>query len=130
MAGTPSESTRPLAWITGGATGIGFEAARQLAARGFRVAISGRRAAELEAGVPVGRGAKVLPGAVRRLAPQGVVGGALFGVGQDGVGREPIGRQDRFIMRKNELADRPDLPEAREGPGKAGEVPERRVPHA
>ena len=49
MAGTPSESTRPLAWITGGATGIGFEAARQLAARGFRVAISGRRAAELEA---------------------------------------------------------------------------------
>ena len=42
-------SSRPLAWVTGGATGIGFEAARLLAGKGYRIAISGRRIAELEA---------------------------------------------------------------------------------
>ena len=42
-------SSRPLAWVTGGATGIGFEAARLLAGKGYRIAISGRRVAELEA---------------------------------------------------------------------------------
>lgn len=44
-----AESSRPLAWITGGATGIGFETARLLAGKGYRIAISGRRAGELEA---------------------------------------------------------------------------------
>jgi len=46
MTSTPT-SAGPLAWITGGATGIGFEAARLLAGKGFRLAISGRRAPEL-----------------------------------------------------------------------------------
>ncbi len=49
MTSTTQPSTRPLAWITGGATGIGYEAARLLAAQGYRIAISGRRAPELEA---------------------------------------------------------------------------------
>jgi NADP-dependent 3-hydroxy acid dehydrogenase YdfG len=40
-------SDRPLAWITGGATGIGLESARRLARAGYRVAISGRRDSEL-----------------------------------------------------------------------------------
>lgn len=37
----------PVAWITGGATGIGLETARQLGRSGHRVVISGRREAEL-----------------------------------------------------------------------------------
>ncbi len=41
-------SNRPLAWITGGATGIGFESARLLARAGYRVAVSGRREAALQ----------------------------------------------------------------------------------
>ncbi len=40
-----------VAWVTGGGTGIGLEVARTLGARGARVAISGRRAAELDAAV-------------------------------------------------------------------------------
>jgi NADP-dependent 3-hydroxy acid dehydrogenase YdfG len=40
-----------IAWITGGATGIGFAAARQLAASGWRVVLSGRRAALLHEAV-------------------------------------------------------------------------------
>ena len=36
-----------LAWITGGATGIGLAAAQALGAAGFKVVISGRRAEEL-----------------------------------------------------------------------------------
>ena len=35
-------TTRPLAMITGGSSGIGYELARQLAGRGYDVAISGR----------------------------------------------------------------------------------------
>jgi NADP-dependent 3-hydroxy acid dehydrogenase YdfG len=42
-------SSSKLAWITGGGTGIGLAAARQLASQGWRVAISGRREAELQA---------------------------------------------------------------------------------
>ena len=38
-----------VAWITGGGTGIGLAAARQLASQGWHVAISGRREAELKA---------------------------------------------------------------------------------
>ena len=40
-----------IAWITGGATGIGLAAARALAAEGARVAISGRRADVLDRAV-------------------------------------------------------------------------------
>ncbi|HYF59609.1 MAG TPA: SDR family NAD(P)-dependent oxidoreductase [Burkholderiaceae bacterium] len=47
-----SDSTRPsaarIAWVTGGATGIGRATARRLAQGGATVAISGRRADELE----------------------------------------------------------------------------------
>jgi NADP-dependent 3-hydroxy acid dehydrogenase YdfG len=46
-----ASNERRLAWITGGATGIGFESARLLAGSGFRVAVSGRRDAELRAAV-------------------------------------------------------------------------------
>ena len=40
-----------VAWITGGATGIGLAAARALAKEGAVVVISGRRSAEIEAAV-------------------------------------------------------------------------------
>lgn len=40
-----------LAWITGGATGIGLETARSLAVAGAHVVLSGRRQAELDAAV-------------------------------------------------------------------------------
>jgi len=42
------QSGEKLAWITGGATGIGFASARALGAAGFNVVISGRRAEELD----------------------------------------------------------------------------------
>jgi NADP-dependent 3-hydroxy acid dehydrogenase YdfG len=41
------ERLRGTAWITGGATGIGLACARRLGSAGMRVAISGRREAEL-----------------------------------------------------------------------------------
>ncbi|MCP5265767.1 MAG: SDR family NAD(P)-dependent oxidoreductase [Burkholderiaceae bacterium] len=41
----------PLAWITGGGSGIGLAAARALGSAGFTLALSGRRAATLEAAV-------------------------------------------------------------------------------
>lgn len=47
MTSKQSTGAKPLAWITGGATGIGFESARLLAAQGYRLALSGRREAEL-----------------------------------------------------------------------------------
>lgn len=40
-----------VAWVTGGATGIGLESARALAAAGAVVVVSGRRQAELDAAV-------------------------------------------------------------------------------
>lgn len=40
-----------LAWVTGGGSGIGLAAARVLGRAGYRVALSGRRAAELGAAV-------------------------------------------------------------------------------
>jgi NADP-dependent 3-hydroxy acid dehydrogenase YdfG len=40
-------NNKPVAWITGGATGIGFAAAQTLAAAGYAVVISGRREVEL-----------------------------------------------------------------------------------
>lgn len=43
-----SRSGDRLAWITGGATGIGLAAARALGAAGFKLVISGRRAEELD----------------------------------------------------------------------------------
>ncbi len=54
----------PLAWITGGATGIGLASAEKLGAQGYRVVISGRRQAELDA-------------AVARLVAAGVQASAL-----------------------------------------------------
>jgi NADP-dependent 3-hydroxy acid dehydrogenase YdfG len=42
---------KQVAWITGGATGIGLAAARALAKEGAVVVISGRRSAEIEAAV-------------------------------------------------------------------------------
>ncbi|NDH34315.1 MAG: SDR family NAD(P)-dependent oxidoreductase [Betaproteobacteria bacterium] len=42
-----SDQAKPLAWITGGATGIGLASASALGNAGFRVVISGRREAEL-----------------------------------------------------------------------------------
>lgn len=44
-------SDRKVAWVTGGGTGIGLETARQLAAAGHAVVVSGRRQAELDAAV-------------------------------------------------------------------------------
>lgn len=41
-------STAPVAWITGGATGIGLATARALGEAGWTVALSGRRAQALE----------------------------------------------------------------------------------
>ncbi len=41
---------------------------------------------EFEAGIPVGRRAKILPGAVCAFLAQVVIGGALFRIGQHGVG--------------------------------------------
>lgn len=50
--GAPASAARPLAglvaWITGGGSGIGQACARALAAEGARVAVSGRRAEEIE----------------------------------------------------------------------------------
>lgn len=43
------DSDRKVAWVTGGGTGIGFACARALAQAGWHVAISGRRAAALDA---------------------------------------------------------------------------------
>lgn len=40
-----------VAWITGGATGIGFAAAQALGAAGFKVVVSGRRSEELDKAV-------------------------------------------------------------------------------
>ena len=45
------QSGDKLAWITGGATGIGFASAKALGAAGFKVVISGRRAEELDKAV-------------------------------------------------------------------------------
>ena len=42
---------KQVAWITGGATGIGLAAARALAKEGAVVVISGRRSAEIESAV-------------------------------------------------------------------------------
>ena len=53
------QSQGKLAWITGGATGIGFASAQALGTAGYRVVISGRRAEELDK-------------AVARLAASGV----------------------------------------------------------
>lgn len=44
-------SDRKVVWVTGGGTGIGLETARQLAAAGHAVVVSGRRQAELDAAV-------------------------------------------------------------------------------
>ncbi|MBM3371674.1 MAG: oxidoreductase, partial [Betaproteobacteria bacterium] len=38
-----SSQAKPLAWITGGATGIGLASAIALGQAGFRVVVSGRR---------------------------------------------------------------------------------------
>jgi len=46
---TENGTTKPLAWITGGATGIGLASAIALGQAGYRVMISGRRQAELDA---------------------------------------------------------------------------------
>ena len=46
-----SKSVDSVAWITGGATGIGFAAAQALGAAGHAVIISGRRVAELDKAV-------------------------------------------------------------------------------
>ena len=48
--------TQPLAWITGGATGIGLATAMRLGTGGHRVLVSGRRAAELDQAVALLRG--------------------------------------------------------------------------
>jgi NADP-dependent 3-hydroxy acid dehydrogenase YdfG len=45
------QSSGKLAWITGGATGIGLASAHALGAAGFRLVVSGRRAAELDKAV-------------------------------------------------------------------------------
>ena len=45
------ESAAPVAWITGGATGIGLATAKALGAAGWTVVLSGRRAQELERAV-------------------------------------------------------------------------------
>ena len=47
---------QPLAWITGGATGIGLATAMRLGTGGHRVVVSGRRAAELDQAVGLLRG--------------------------------------------------------------------------
>jgi NADP-dependent 3-hydroxy acid dehydrogenase YdfG len=46
-----SRSADKVAWITGGATGIGLAAAQALGAAGYRVVLSGRRAEELDKAV-------------------------------------------------------------------------------
>ena len=45
------KSEEKIAWITGGATGIGLAAAQALGAAGYRLVISGRRAEELDKAV-------------------------------------------------------------------------------
>lgn len=44
-------TSKPLAWITGGATGIGLASAVALGGAGYRVVISGRRKTELDAAI-------------------------------------------------------------------------------
>ncbi|NCX22178.1 MAG: SDR family NAD(P)-dependent oxidoreductase, partial [Betaproteobacteria bacterium] len=48
ISNQPSNPAKPLAWITGGATGIGLASAIALGQAGFRVVVSGRRQAELQ----------------------------------------------------------------------------------
>ncbi|MEZ5652712.1 MAG: SDR family NAD(P)-dependent oxidoreductase [Burkholderiaceae bacterium] len=45
---TTTTGKRPLAWVTGGATGIGFAAAQALGRAGYAVAVSGRRHDKIE----------------------------------------------------------------------------------
>jgi NADP-dependent 3-hydroxy acid dehydrogenase YdfG len=45
------DTAAPVAWITGGATGIGLATARTLGRSGWRVVLSGRRAQEIEKAV-------------------------------------------------------------------------------
>ncbi|MGE0314821.1 MAG: SDR family oxidoreductase [Lautropia sp.] len=49
MSAPATSSSAPLAWITGGATGIGFATAQALGRTGHALALSGRREAELAA---------------------------------------------------------------------------------
>ncbi|WP_395697404.1 SDR family NAD(P)-dependent oxidoreductase [Methylocella sp.] len=57
-------SATKVAFVTGASSGIGAEVARELAARGFRVAASGRRAGELEALAAQAPGVCAFPGDV------------------------------------------------------------------
>ena len=58
-----------VALVTGGSTGIGLASARELAARGAKVFLTGRRPAELEAAVAaVGHGAVGIQADASKLA--------------------------------------------------------------
>jgi NADP-dependent 3-hydroxy acid dehydrogenase YdfG len=50
---TPQHQDKPIAWITGGGTGIGLACARALGRAGWRLALSGRRADVLAKAVSV-----------------------------------------------------------------------------
>lgn len=76
-----SSGDRGLAWVTGGATGIGLASARALASAGFTVAISGRRedkVAEAVAGLQAG-GARAV-GCPLDVADAGAVAEAARGL--------------------------------------------------
>ena len=80
-----------------GAGGAAEELLEEVAEFGAVQALGAGCAGELETGVPVGRRAEVLTRVVRGLLPQAVVGSALFGVGQDGVGLVHLGHAGRGV---------------------------------
>ncbi|NLD67947.1 MAG: SDR family oxidoreductase [Limnobacter sp.] len=76
-----SSDKRPVAWVTGGGTGIGLSTARALAVRGWHVVVSGRRKPELEAAVAAiaaaGDSAEAMPADVSDASAVGAVADAI-----------------------------------------------------
>jgi NAD(P)-dependent dehydrogenase (short-subunit alcohol dehydrogenase family) len=102
--------TRPVVHIVGGGTGIGAASARRLAAEGWAVCVSGRRAAQLEAVAAEVDGLAVVadtcdPGAAERAVAtvverHGRLDSVVFSAGTGAigaVGEQSVERWDRVI---------------------------------